>query len=225
MTLNSRIQKKMMKDTLEEHNGPPRGREEESSKQVEVISRAIVFQKSIFRVEEIHLRHERCNGSMTHEFVRLNLDRGDSVAAILHDKTRDLVILVEQFRYSTYEKGPGWIIELPAGIIDTERDETPETTLRREIMEESGYLVQDIHHISTFYASPGGSSERIYLYYASVTQKDQIADGGGLIDEGEDIRTFLLPVDDALAKIATGKIVDAKTIIALQWLQNRRSFS
>ena len=157
---------------------------------------------------------------MTHDFVRLNLDRGDSVAAILHDEKEDKVILTEQFRYSTYEKGPGWMIELPAGIIDVGRNETPEATMQREIMEESGYRVQTLHHVSTFYPSPGGSSERIYLYYASVTPKDRVAAGGGLVESGEDIRRLFLSVADALAMVVAGEIVDAKTIIALQWLQN-----
>src|SRR5438876_2650641 len=112
------------------------------------------------------------------------------------------------------------MIELPAGIIDVGRNETPEATMQREIMEESGYRVQTLHHVSTFYPSPGGSSERIYLYYASVTPKDRVAAGGGLVESGEDIRRLFLSVADALAMVVAGEIVDAKTIIALQWLQN-----
>lgn len=198
-------------------------RKKEARKRVEVLSKRDVFQKSIFRVEEIHLRHERHDGSMTHEFTRLNLDRGDSVAAILHEKERDRIILTEQFRYPTYEKGPGWMIELPAGIVDQERGETPEAALRREVIEETGYRLEKLHHICTFYPSPGGSSERIHLYYASITLKDRVAEGGGLVESGEDIRRLSLPVSSALAKIANGEIVDAKTIIALQWLQNHFS--
>ena len=223
MATDSQAWKETNRYVLAEDTKNDKWKKKATKKIVEVLSKINVFQKSIFRVEEVHLRHERYDGSMTQEFVRLNLDRGDSVAALLHNEEEDKVILTEQFRYPTYEKGPGWMIEIPAGIIDLEMHETPEVTIQREVIEEIGYSVQRLHHISTFYPSPGGSSERIYLFYSSVTPQDCIADGGGLIESGEDIRRLSVAVDDALAKVASGEIVDAKTVIALQWLQNHRS--
>src|SRR6266516_605137 len=191
-------------------------------KRVEILSKRDIFHKSIFRVEEVNLRHERYDGSMSHEFVRLSLDRGDSVAAILHDQQADTVLLIEQIRYSAYEKGPGWMVEIPAGIVRSEIDASPEITMRREIMEEIGYRVETLWHINTFYLSPGGSSERVYLYYASVTPKNRISKCGGLTESGEDIRTLTITVDNALEKIDKGEIIDAKTVIGLQWLQAHR---
>lgn len=192
------------------------------AKRVEIISKMDVFQKSIFRIEEVRLRHQCYDGRMSDEFDRLNLDRGDSVAAILHDQKADTVILVEQFRYPAYEKGPGWMIELPAGIVKSGIDATPDITIRREIMEETGYSVETLQHINTFYLSPGGSSERVLLYYASITPGDHFGKGGVLRESGEDIRTLIITVDNALEKVTKGEIVDAKTIIGLQWLQVHR---
>ena len=186
-------------------------------RRVEILNKQEVFHKFIFRIEEVQLRYERFHGKMSEALTRLNFNRGDSVAAVVHDRAADTVILVEQFRYPTYEKGPGWLIELPAGIVSDK--ENPQKTVQRELMEEVGYEAKKVQHISTFYVSPGGTSERIHLYYASVVPKDQTSTGGGLAPEGEDIHVLSLKVSDALAKVASGEIADAKTIIGLQWLQ------
>ncbi len=191
-------------------------------KRVEIIGKEQIFKRAIFRIDEVHLRHERFDGTMSRELVRLNLDRGDSVAAIMHDREADTVILTEQFRYAAHDKGPGaWLLEIPAGTVEPGED--PADTMRREIKEEIGYDVERIKHLCTFYLSPGGTSERILLYYASVTPKQKTSQGGGLSEEGEDIRILTMKVNQALRKIDKGEIVDAKSIIGLQWLQLHRS--
>ncbi len=98
----------------------------------------------------------------------------------------------------------------------------PTITLRRELMEEIGYRVNSFRKIASFFVSPGGTSERIHLFYAAISPKDKIASGGGLVSEGEDVRMVTMGVKEALYKISTGDIVDAKTIIGLQWLQINR---
>jgi ADP-ribose pyrophosphatase len=186
-------------------------------KRIEVISEKEVFRKFIFRIREVCFRFERYDGSMSDETTRLNLDRGDSVAAIVHDTSNDTVVLTEQLRYPTCAKGPGWMMELPAGVLD--ESEEPAQALRREIIEEVGYSISSIEPISTFYVSPGGTSERILLFYVRVTPSNRVSSGGGLESEGEDIRTVSLPVAEALQRVRDGEIVDAKTIIGLQWLE------
>jgi nudix-type nucleoside diphosphatase (YffH/AdpP family) len=171
-----------------------------------------------FKVDEAYLRYERFDGTMTPVVRRLSLERGDSVAALLFNPRSNRMILVNQFKYPTYGKGPGWITETMAGMIDG--DETPQSAARREILEETGYRVQSLEHISTFYLSPGGSSERIVLYYAEV-DGDKASKGGGLATENEDIITVELTVEDALKQIENGEIADAKTIIAVYWLRDR----
>lgn len=188
-------------------------------KRIQLISTKEVFRRSLFRVEEARFRFERYDGSMSDEVLRLDLDRGDSVAALVHDSGDDTVVLTEQFRYPTYQKGPGWVIELPAGVLQAGED--PEQAIRREIVEEVGYAVPRLEPIAKFYASPGGTSERILLFYARVTRSDRVTSGGGLESEGEDIRTVKLPMSDAMRALGDGTIVDAKTIIALQWLALR----
>ncbi|MCA9422373.1 MAG: NUDIX domain-containing protein, partial [Nitrospira sp.] len=116
-----------------------------------------------FKVKEVHLRYERFDGQMSPLVRRLTFERGDSVAVLLFNPKRQHLLLVNQFKYPTYEKGPGWITETVAGMI--EKNESPESAACREVEEETGYKVLKLEHISTFYVSPGGSSERIILYY------------------------------------------------------------
>jgi nudix-type nucleoside diphosphatase (YffH/AdpP family) len=99
-----------------------------------------------------------------------------------------------------------------------DRGEQPEDSMRREIEEELGYRTDGIEHIATFYVSPGGSSERIWVYYAEVGDAGHVSAGGGLPGEYEDIRVVSISPEEARAALKDGKIADAKTIIGLQWL-------
>lgn len=183
-----------------------------------IIDRTKRILDDFFKVDEAYLRYERFDGTMSPVVRRLNFERGDSVAALIFKPRTKRIVLVNQFKYPTYEKGSGWITETMAGMID--KDEDPETAVRREILEETGYNIRALEHISTFYVSPGGSSERIVLYYAEVEDR-KITEGGGLAAEGEDIIDVELSIEDALKQIDSGEIADAKTIVAILWLRNR----
>ena len=193
------------------------------SKQVKIISEKKVYD-GFFKIVEARLQHELFNGEMSPELTRLNFERGDSAAVVLHDPLADTVIMTEQFRYPVYAKDntKAWILEIPAGSVESDEIEDPTKTLRRELMEEIGYSVNSFRRIASFFVSPGGTSERIHLFYAAITPKDKIASGGGLISEGEDVHMVSVGVQSALYKISTGEIMDAKTIIGLQWLQMNR---
>jgi ADP-ribose pyrophosphatase len=183
---------------------------------VNIIERHEIFRRFVFRIDEIKLRHERYDGSMSAEITRLVLNRGDSVAMLLHDGANQTILMCEQFRAPTLAKGPGWLMELPAGMIDG--DEDPAESARREAVEETGYSPRSLVKIGCVYLSPGGSSERIHIFYAEVSLADKIAAGGGLLEEGEDIRLILMPAAEAIAKAKNGEIEDAKTLLAIQWL-------
>ena len=175
-----------------------------------------------FRVEAVDLSHERPDGSMSPPLTRLNVDRGDGAAVVLHDPERRVVVLVRQFRYSTWEKGPGWLHELVAGTVSAGQD--PEAVARAECLEEAGCEVDRLEPVGTFYLTPGGSSERIFLYYAPVSAGQRRGPGGGLEEEGESIEVLEWPEEEVWAALDAGRIADAKTLVGLMWLR-RRLFS
>lgn len=186
-----------------------------------VIERRERVYDGFFKLDETHLSYERFDGTMSEPVSRLALERGDSAAVLLYRPESKQIVLVNQFRYPTYEKGPGWIVETIAGVVDPGED--PEDAARREVLEESGYALRDLVHLSTFYLSPGGSSERIFLYLAEIAESDKVTEGGGRVIEGEDIVSVELSLADALAQVRSGVIVDAKTIVAIYALQDRIS--
>ena len=173
-----------------------------------------------FKVEEAFLQFELFNGKMSATVRRFSLERGNSVAVLALNLYTEKLILIRQFRYPTYKNGHGWIIETIAGMINP--GETPEAAARREVQEETGLSIAALEHISTFYPSPGGSSELIHLYYSEVSGVSTMNNkSGGIVNEGEDIYSLEISLDDALGKIRSGEILDAKTIIGIYWLENR----
>ena len=176
--------------------------------------------EDVFKVDEAHLRYEKFNGEMSDVVRRISLERGDSVAILIFNLETNKFILVSQFRYPSYKKGDGWLLETIAGIVDP--GETPEEAARREVREETGLNITTMEHISTFYPSPGGSSERIYLYYSEVSGEDaNYNKTGGLACESEDIESTEVSLEEALGKIKSGEIMDAKTVIGIYWAENR----
>ena len=151
-------------------------------KKVSIESKKYILE-DVFKVEEAYLRYEKFNGEMSGTVRRISLERGDSVAVLIFNKNTNKIILISQFRYPSYKSGDGWIVEAIAGIIDA--NETPEEAARREVQEETGLDVETLEHIATFYPSPGGSSERIFLYYSEVFRDQVDGEIGGLACERE----------------------------------------
>jgi len=189
-----------------------------TDKRVVIYGKRRVFD-GFFKIDEAELSYERFDGKMSPTVKRLCFERGDSVAALLFDAERRKLLLVKQFRYPTYEKGSGWITETVAGIL--EPGETPEAAVRRETSEETGYEIALLEPIATFYVSPGGSSERILLYYAEVLTSGKVDAGGGVPGENEDVKKVEYSPEELDHVLASGEIQDAKTIIAIQWWQTR----
>lgn len=154
--------------------------------------------------------------------TRRILERGDSAAALVFEKDTDSLLFTEQVRAGALEHGPAVLMELIAGSVEAGED--PVGCMVREIREEVGYRVAKsaLRRIGTFYLSPGGSSERIVLFYAEVTSRqwvDRSASGAEV--EGEDIRLVKMSRDVFKRALAAGKIVDAKTVLAGYWMLSR----
>ena len=186
---------------------------------VEVIDDRTVYD-GIFRVRRYHLRHRRFDGGWTGVLTREVFDRGLAVAVLPYDPALDVVVLIEQFRVGAFAADrPAWMTEIVAGIV--EAGEAPEDVARRELAEESGLTALDLRPIATFMPSPGALVECVSAYCARV---DSAGAGGlhGVEDEGEDIRVLRVPAAEALAALDAGRIDNAITLVALQWLARHR---
>ena len=154
---------------------------------------------------------------------RETYDRGNGATILLYDVERETVLLTRQFRYPAYVNGhpDGMLIESAAGLLD---EEDAETAIRREAAEETGVVVGDVEHVFDVYMSPGSVTEKLHFYAAPYNGAGRSWGSAGLVDEGEDIEVLELPFTDALRQIGA-EIVDAKTILLLQWAALRGPFA
>lgn len=158
-------------------------------------------------------------------YNRFKLTRPDAVAVIIYNSSQNSVILVKQHRYPLHGKEDGNVFEIVAGKMDEGED--PAETAVREVMEEVGYKIkpENLHFQTSFYPSPGYSSEKIYLFSAIVTDEDKVSDGGGLEGEHENIDIHDIPVKEFFDMWGRGELVDGKTLAganALWHLRNQR---
>lgn len=209
--------------------------------------------EGFFNLDVYPVRFRRTHGRQGEmgPFEELEVfERGDAVGVLLYDREEGNVVLVRQFRLPTLDLAPlddpdqpktraddepaprnGWIIEAVAGMVGTTdkhgplRTETPEETAIRETWEETGYDIEKPELIATFFSSPGGTSERIFLYFALVSDKRKSGLGGGKREadgrQKEDIEVLALSVSTFSKMVGERTIVDPKLLIAAYYLQAR----
>lgn len=145
-------------------------------------------------------------------------DRGNASAILLYNRSLGTVILTRQFRYPAYSNGlaHGMLIEVCAGLLD---EDDPETAIRRETEEETGYRLGVVRKVFESYMSPGSVTEKLHFFVAEYDPGQRVSAGGGADDGNEDIEVLEIPFATALAMIETGGIQDAKTIMLLYHAQ------
>ncbi|MBV7454921.1 NUDIX domain-containing protein [Acidovorax sp. sif1233] len=151
-------------------------------------------------------------------------DRGNGAALLLFDPRRGTVVLTRQFRLPAFLNGcaDGLLVEACAGLLD---GDDPETCIRREAQEETGYRVRQPRKVFEAYMSPGSVTEKLHFFIAEYEPQDRVRAGGGLVNEGEDIEVIEMPLAEALAGIAGGAIQDGKTIMLLQHVALQQQFA
>jgi len=183
---------------------------------IEVDQRETLFD-SFLRVDRLKLRHSLFAGGWSELMTRELILRPRAVGVLLFDPAQQQVVLVRQIRVGMLDEGQNpWLLELVAGMVES--GEEPIQVAARESLEEANTKPQDLLQICEYYNSPGISNERITLFCGRV---DATQAGGifGLDAEHEDIEVVVLSLAEALAKVASGEINNAMSIIALQWLQ------
>lgn len=183
---------------------------------VEIIARETLY-SGFFSMELYRFRHRLFNGEMSGEIRREIFERGHAAVLLPFDPVRDEVVLVEQIRIAAYDVSASpWLLEMVAGMI--EEGESVEDVARREALEEAGLVVGRTKPVLSYLASPGGTSERLSIMVGEVDATT--AEGiHGLADENEDIRVHVVSREQAYQWVEEGKIDNAASVIALQWLQ------
>lgn len=145
-------------------------------------------------------------------------DRGNGAAILLYNSKKGTVVLTKQFRMPTYVNGndDGMMIEVCAGLLD---GDAPEDCIKKEIEEETGYKIENVQRVFETYMSPGSVTEILYLFVGAYEDQMKVGEGGGAEHETENIEVMEISFQEALEKVKTGEICDAKTIILLQYAQ------
>lgn len=190
-----------------------------------VVSRKYLL-NDFFKVEELNVLHQNSNRTLSREQRWLVFDRGDSASVLLYNRDTDHAVVVRQFRPATlgnglglhFGPGDGWIVETIAGMVPS--NETPEETVVRETQEETGYPITkgDLRQIATYFSSPGGASEKIFLYFAEVTGPHRAGATGGVDDE--DVEILHVASAKLFEWLANNQIEDSKLALAALWLRD-----
>jgi 8-oxo-dGTP pyrophosphatase MutT (NUDIX family) len=161
--------------------------------------------KQIYQGRVVNLRIETVklpNGATAD--LELMHHVGASAVAAVDEAGR--VVLIRQFRFAA----GGYLWELPAGILQSP-NEPPADCAQRELREETGLTAREWRALGSMFTTPGFCDERIHLFLArGLEQREHARDHDEVITE---VRSVAL--DEALAMVRRGEIVDGKTIAGL----------
>ncbi|MGH6828207.1 MAG: NUDIX domain-containing protein [Rhizomicrobium sp.] len=173
-----------------------------------------VLSKSHYVLRRAEFDFSRRDGNWQ-RLRRESYDVGDGAAVLPLDRARGSVLLIRQFRWPAFEHGyRELMIEAIAGKLD---GDDPETCVIKEAAEEAGLAIHNPRRVLHCFMSPGAVTERLSLFVADYDSSRARTPGGGNRQEGEDIEVLELPLPEALEKVAEGEIIDAKTLLLLQW--------
>jgi ADP-ribose pyrophosphatase len=156
----------------------------------------------------VDVRVERFKHADGKEVSREIVRHRGAVGVVAYDDER--VWLVRQPREAVAEPA---LLEIPAGRLDVD-GEQPLPAAQRELAEEIGMAARAWEPILSYYSSAGFTDERVHLFAATELYERSA-------DSGEDERIEIVPWPLARLGDAIAECRDAKTLIALQWLQRR----
>jgi ADP-ribose pyrophosphatase len=164
----------------------------------EFIARETIYEGCILSLHRDKVRLE--NGG---EAFREIIEHSGGVA-VLASPDGENILLVRQYRHAAGSE----LLELPAGKL--EKGEEPALCALRELEEETGYRAQRVEFLGRYYATPGYDAEVLHLYRAyGLTPAAQA------LDADEFLSVVQMPCGEALAAVRDGRIIDAKTALAL----------
>ena len=182
------------------------------------LTERVVDSKTIYRGSYLTFRIdtvERTDGSRAEREV---VGHPGAVAILAIDEA-DRVLMVRQYRAPAGRI----LLEIPAGTLDVNDSgaiEDPDLAAPRELEEETGYRAGTLRLLASFWTAPGFATELMHLYLATDLRPADDARLGP--DEDERLELERVPLGDAIAAVERGEIADAKSILALLWLDRLR---
>lgn len=157
----------------------------------------------------------------TQTVTRDVMERGHSVGVLAYDASRDVVVLVNEFRPGCLLAGDDPFTDnlVAGGVAD---DESPLEAAVREVEEEVGLkLTQPMLIHPGAYVSSGGTSEKIAIVFGFVDASDA---GGvhGNAEETEDTLAVVVPAEEFIQQVRSAGITDLKTLVAGYWFAEHR---
>ncbi|MDB9838607.1 NUDIX domain-containing protein [bacterium] len=179
-------------------------------------------QGAFFGIQAIKVSYTQYDGAQSDVLPREVFVGIDAALVLPYDAKRDRVLLVEQIRMGPvvrHDPQP-WCLEPIAGMVDAR--ETPLQAALRESEEEAGLSDLELRHISSFYPSPGSSTDYFHAYLGLCDLPDSHASFGGLEEEAEDLRLHLLDFTKAMELVRSGEINAGPLVMMLYWLASER---
>ncbi|MCE5201182.1 MAG: NUDIX hydrolase [Synergistaceae bacterium] len=173
--------------------------------------RNIIGQKYQYRGRVLNLRIDTVLFPSGAEKIREVVEHKAAAAILAVDKDGS-IHMVSQYRHAIDKD----VLEIPAGIVESGED--PLETAVRELQEEIGCKPGKIEKVSEFYSSPGYSTEKIYLYYATDLEQSKLPE-----DDDEYLSSSKFTPQKISAMIDSGEVNDGKTIMAYFWYVSRKA--
>ncbi len=129
-----------------------------------------------------------------------------AIVPFMNDPTGDepQVLLIRQYRFAA----GGYIYEIPAGRL--EPDEKPIDCAARELKEETGCTAAHMEPLTTILTTPGFTDEVIHIFMAT-----ELTHGEHNREADEFVDLIVMRLSEALERISSGEITDAKTVLSL----------
>ena len=176
---------------------------------VRVLSSKTVFRGPVFSVVSQHVQ-EPDGVQVRRDIVQ---HPGSIVILAVDDSGKTPRVLLErQYRHAAGDR----LWELPAGSIDSGEENL--SAAKRELVEETGYSAAKWQKVLYFFVSPGFLTESMHVFLASGLKK-----GRSQPEEDERIAVRFFSIKQAVQMVMSGKIMDAKTIAPLLWLEKKLS--
>lgn len=147
------------------------------------------------------------NGS-TGELDIIRHPGASAVVPFLTDPASDdpQLLLIRQYRYAA----GGYLWEIPAGRLDA--GESPHDCAVRELREETGCGADRVEHLYTMFTTPGFTDEVIHVFSATGLVRGETAH-----EDDEFMEVVPMALSEALERIRSGEIRDAKTALGIMY--------